>query len=174
ARWQGCGFTPRLAAGVRVLQMVRSPDIAVETAVREAINLERVLLETAPEVVQVASRIGSPAVATDPMGLHQSDVFIRLKPRTEWREGLTREALIAELEQAVLERAPGGEMGFTQPIQMRFNEMVGGETTDIALSIYGEDLEELRQLAEASRDAIARIQGATDVRVMIPPDVALI
>lgn len=170
----GTEFIPQLDEGDLVLQMVRSPDISVETAVREASHLETVLLETAPEVVQVASRIGSPAVATDPMGLHQSDVFIRLKPRTEWREGLTREALIAELEQAVLERAPGGEMGFTQPIQMRFNEMVGGETTDIALSIYGEDLEELRQLAEASRDAIARIQGATDVRVMIPPDVALI
>lgn len=170
----GTEFIPQLDEGDLVLQVARDPDISLETAIREANHLEATLLQAAPEVVQVASRIGSPAVATDPMGLEESDIFIRLRPRSEWRKGLTREALIAELEAAMQERAPGGEAAFTQPIQMRFNEMVGGETTDVALSIFGEDLEELRRLAEASRDAIARIQGATDVRVMSPPDVAMV
>ena len=170
----GTEFIPQLDEGDLVLQVARSPAVSMETAVREASHLESVLLDAAPEVIQVASRIGSPAVATDPMGIEESDIFIRLAPRDRWRKGLTREALIAELERAMEERAPGGEHAFTQPIQMRFNEMVGGETTDVALSIFGEDLELLRQLAEAARDAIAGIEGASDVRVLTPPTVTML
>lgn len=170
----GTEFIPQLDEGDLVLQVAREPDISVETAVREANHLEATLRAAAPEVLQVASRIGSPAVATDPMGMEESDIFIHLAPRERWRKGLTRDALIAELERAMEEGAPGGEAAFTQPIQMRFNEMVGGETTDVALSIFGEDLDTLRRLAEASRDAIAGIEGATDVRVTTPPAVTML
>lgn len=170
----GTEFIPQLDEGDLVLQVARAPDVSVETAIREANHLESTLLAAAPEVIQVASRIGSPAVATDPMGLEESDIFIHLEPRDQWREGLSREALIAELERAIEARAPGGEAAFTQPIQMRFNEMVAGETTDVALSIFGEDLGELRRLAEAARDAIAAVEGATDVRVTTPPGVTML
>lgn len=170
----GTEFIPQLDEGDLVLQVAREPDISVETAIREANHLEATLLAAAPEVIQVASRIGSPAVATDPMGLEESDIFIHLKPRDQWRKGLSREALIAELERAMETFAPGGEAAFTQPIQMRFNEMVAGETTDVALSIFGEDLEELRRLAESARDTIAGIEGATDVRVTTPPNVTML
>lgn len=170
----GTEFVPQLDEGDLVLQVARQPDISLETAIREAGHLEATLLTAAPEVLQVASRIGSPAVATDVMGVEESDIFIHLAPRSQWRKGLTKEALIEELEAAMLARAPGGEAAFTQPIQMRFNEMVGGETTDVALSIFGEDLGELRRLAERARDLLVAVPNAADVRIMTPPEVPLL
>lgn len=170
----GTEFVPQLDEGDLVLQVARAPDISLEGAIREAGHLEATLLAAAPEVLQVASRIGSPAVATDVMGVEESDIFIHLAPRSRWRKGLTKAALIEELEAALHERAPGGEVAFTQPIQMRFNEMVGGETTDVALSIFGEDLAELRRLAERVRGLLTSVPDAADVRIMTPPEIALL
>jgi cobalt-zinc-cadmium resistance protein CzcA len=169
----GSEFAPQLDEGDLVIQVTRDPDISLEQAVHEAGRLERVLREHVPEVRQVVSRVGSPAVATDIMGIEQADVFVALEPRARWRPGLTREALIAEMAQLLATRAPGGEPAFTQPIQMRFNELLGGAVTDVAVSIYGEDLGELRRLAEAVRDEVARQPGAADTRVLAPPDVAV-
>ena len=111
-------------------------------------RVERVL-RTLPEVRQVVSRIGSPAVATDIMGLEQADVFVGLKPRSEWRPGLSREALIQEMETLLADKAPGGEPSFTQPIQMRFNEILAGAVTDVVVSVYGDDLAQIDRLAHA-------------------------
>ncbi|HEY0839264.1 MAG TPA: CusA/CzcA family heavy metal efflux RND transporter [Vulgatibacter sp.] len=169
----GTEFVPQLDEGDLVVQTTRSADISIESAVRDAGRLERTLLAAAPEVLHVSSRIGSPAVATDTMGIDQADVFVELAPRERWREGLTKDALVAELEEAIGRDDPASEFAFTQPIQMRFNELVGGEVTDVSLSIFGEDLAELRVLADAARDAIAGVHGAADVRVTTPPDVAL-
>ncbi|AKU92486.1 efflux RND transporter permease subunit [Vulgatibacter incomptus] len=170
----GTEFVPQLDEGDLVIQTTRAPDTSIESAVRDAGRLERVLRAAAPEVLQVASRIGSPAVATDTMGLDQADVFVHLAPKKEWRKGLTRDRLIEELEEAIQRDDPGGDFAFTQPIQMRFNELVGGEVTDVSLSLFGTELGELRALAEKVRDAIATVPGAADVRVMTPPDVPLL
>jgi cobalt-zinc-cadmium resistance protein CzcA len=124
-------------------------------------------------VLQVVSRIGSPAVATDIMGLEQADIFVKLKPRGQWRAGLTREQLVADLQQALEAEAPGGEPAFTQPIQMRFNELLGGAVTDVAVSVYGDDLAELHRAAGAIAHEIAQVHGAADVRVLAPPSVPL-
>ena len=170
----GTEFVPQLDEGDLVVQTTRSPDISIEGAIREASHFESVLRARIPEVTSVVSRIGSPAIATDIMGLDQADVFVGLKPRDDWRQGLTREALIAEID-AVLDRdAPGSGPGYTQPIQMRFNELLGGTVTDVAIAIYGDDLTTLRSLAEKTRDALAQVKGAADVRVLAPPDVALV
>ncbi|HEX2569352.1 MAG TPA: efflux RND transporter permease subunit [Polyangia bacterium] len=169
----GSEFAPQLDEGDLVIQVTRDPDISLEQAVREAGRLERVLREEVPEVRQVVSRVGSPAVATDIMGIEQADVFVSLAPRARWRPGLTREALIAEMAELLAARAPGGEPAFTQPIQMRFNELLGGAVTDVAVSVYGEELDELRRLAEAVRAEVARQPGAADTRVLAPPDVAV-
>jgi cobalt-zinc-cadmium resistance protein CzcA len=169
----GSEFTPQLDEGDLVIQTTRAPDTSLESAVVAAGEMESALRRV-PEVLHVASRIGSPAVATDVMGLEQADVFVSLKPRDAWRSGLTREALIAELEK-LIPAAKGGEApAFTQPIQMRFNELLGGAVTDVAISVYGEDLGELRRLAEAVHDAVHKQAGAVDVRVLAPPDVPLI
>ena len=168
----GSEFAPQLDEGDLVIQTTRAPDISLESAVVEAGKMEAALTSL-PEVLHVSSRVGSPAVATDVMGLEQADAFVSLKPREAWRPGLTREALIAEMEKRIPASRGGEAPAFTQPIQMRFNELLGGAVTDVAVSIYGDDLAELRRLAEAVHDAVEKQPGAADVRVLAPPDVPL-
>ncbi|WP_141618976.1 efflux RND transporter permease subunit [Myxococcus sp. AB036A] len=170
----GTEFTPQLDEGDMVIQTTRVPDISLDAAVTEAGRMERVLLEAIPEVRQVVSRVGSPAVATDIMGLEMADVFVSLAPRDAWRPGLTRESLIEEMGQVLEARVPGGDPAFTQPIQMRFNELLGGAVTDVALSIYGEDLAELGLLARRAAALLSQEPGAVDVRVLAPPEVPLL
>lgn len=170
----GTEFTPQLNEGDLVIQTTRRPDISLAQSVADAQVLERVVLTAAPEVTQVVSRVGSPAVATDIMGLEQADVFVRLKPRDEWRKGLTLETLIGELDAALVKSGERGEPSFTQPIQMRFNELLGGSVTDVAISVYGEDLTELAATAAHVRDVVSKEAGAEDVRVLAPPAVPLL
>lgn len=169
----GSAFVPNLDEGDLVVQTTRAPDIRVETAVADGSAMEAAILGV-PEVKHVASRVGSPAVATDIMGLEQADVFIDLAPRGEWRPGLTREQLIGEIDDAIAASAPADDVAFTQPIQMRFNELVGGSVTDVSLSIFGEDLDELQAAAERAAALLDTIAGAEDVRVLAPPDVRLL
>ncbi|NVB37500.1 efflux RND transporter permease subunit [Pseudenhygromyxa sp. WMMC2535] len=169
----GSSFVPQLDEGDLVIQTTRAPDISLDTAVDEAMALERAV-GSVPEVISVTSRIGSPEVATDIMGLEQADVFVRLRPREQWREGLDREQLIAEVQAAIDADAPGAELGFTQPIQMRFNELLEGAVTDVAINIYGEDHDSLRAAAEAVEAIVEEVPGASDVRIMAPPAVSLI
>jgi len=170
----GSEFAPQLDEGDLVIQTTRAADISLEAATREASQLEAVLLQHVPEVKQVVSRVGSPAVATDIMGVEQADIFIHLAPRAQWRAGLSREALISEIARVLDEHAPGGAPAFTQPIQMRFNELLGGSVTDVAVSVYGEELLELRRLAEQVAQQVAQEPGAEDVRVLAPPEVPLL
>ncbi|HVI00139.1 MAG TPA: efflux RND transporter permease subunit [Enhygromyxa sp.] len=170
----GSSFIPQLDEGDLVIQTTRAPDVSLATAIDEAMQLERTVLAAAPEVVAVTSRIGSPEVATDIMGLEQADVFVELRPRDQWREGLTREQLIAEIDEAIAAEAPGGDPAYTQPIQMRFNELLAGSVTDVAISIYGEDHAQLREVAEQLEAILSEIPGAADVRILAPPAVSLI
>lgn len=170
----GSDFVPQLDEGDLVIQTTRAPDIRIETGVAEATRLESTLLEEIPEVRRVVSRIGSPAVATDIMGLEQTDVFVELAPREKWREGLEKNDLIAEMDDVLARSAPGGNPAFTQPIQMRFNELLGGSVSDVAVSIYGDDLDQLRRHAEAVAAVIAEQPGAKDVRISAPPQVTLV
>ncbi len=170
----GSSFVPQLDEGDLVIQTTRAADISLETAVQEASRLETVVLEAIPEAQSVSSRIGSPEVATDIMGLEQADVFVTLAPREQWREGLTREALIDEIDAAIALHAPGGDPAFTQPIQMRFNELVGGAVTDVSVELYGEDVEQSRKVAESIVRAVSIVPGATDVRLLAPPAVSLL
>ncbi|MEQ9645047.1 MAG: efflux RND transporter permease subunit, partial [Sandaracinaceae bacterium] len=170
----GSAFVPQLDEGDLVLQTTRAADIRVDVAVSEATAMEAAILEAVPEVAHIATRIGSPAVATDLMGLEQADVFVDLLPRDQWREGLDREALIGEIGAAIEASAPAEEVGFTQPIQMRFNELVGGSVTDVSVSFYGRDLQALRAAAERAAQVIEAVDGAEDVRVMAPPQVRLL
>jgi cobalt-zinc-cadmium resistance protein CzcA len=167
-------FVPQLDEGDLVIQVERSPDISIEAAVRDASAMERALLGAIPEVRAVVARIGSPAVATDIMGIEQADVFVELAPRSSWRPGLDRDALVAEIEATLDARAPADVLVFTQPIQMRFNELLGGAVTDVTVSLFGDDLAAVRGLAEEIAAVIGEQPGAEDVRIMAPPDVALL
>ncbi len=170
----GSEFVPQLDEGDLVIQTTRAPDIALTAAVREAGRMEAALLAGVPEVAQVVSRVGSPAVATDIMGLEQADVFLAMRPRNKWRPGLSREALIAQMEQVLREHAPGAEPSFTQPIQMRFNEILAGAVSDVVVSIYGDDLGELRRLAEQLGAVCRREPGVKDLKILAPPDLTLL
>lgn len=171
----GSSFVPQLDEGDLVLQTTRAPDIHIGAAVSDATEMEAAILAAVPEVRHVVSRIGSPAVATDIMGLEQADVFVDLKPKPEWREGLSRDALIEDIERALSTVAtPAEDVAFTQPIQMRFNELVGGEATDVSLSIYGEDLDVIRKLADQAVTLLESVPGSVDARVSAPPAVRVL
>jgi cobalt-zinc-cadmium resistance protein CzcA len=170
----GAAFVPTLDEGDLVIQTTRAADISLEDAVEDAQHLEQVVVDAAPEVERVVSRIGSPAVATDIMGYEQADVMVRLAPRSAWRPGLTKEALVAEIAAAVERDDPWAGPSYTQPIQMRFNELLGGAVTDVAIEIYGEDLEQLRRVAGEVLTAVQEVEGAADARILAPPSVPVL
>jgi len=170
----GVAFVPQLDEGDLVLQTTRDADIRAEGAVHDSTAMETAILAAVPEVRHIASRIGSPEIATDIMGLEQADVFVDLAPRDEWREGVTRDQIIDAIDEAIAGSAPADEVAFTQPIQMRFNELVGGSVTDVTLSIFGEDLGALYAFASEVATALREVEGAEDVRVLAPPSVGLL
>jgi heavy metal efflux system protein len=167
----GVEFTPQLDEGDLVVQTTRRPDISLVGAIDAGLRLERALLKL-PEVERAVTRIGSPAIATDLMGLEQADVFVALKPHQEWRR--SRSQLIAEMKRVIERASPGGDPSFTQPIQMRFNELLGGAVTDVVVSVYGEDLGELRSYADRLAALLHGVQGAAEVRVLAPPQVPML
>ncbi len=160
----GIEFVPRLEEGDIAMQVWRLPSVSLSESVATALDVERVL-RTFPEVVQVVTRTGSPEVATDVMGVELSDVFIILKPRQEWTTVGAREDLVAKMKTAILNVVPGVGLGFTQPIEMRFNELIAGTRSDLAVKIFGPDLEVLTQLAETVARVLETVHGAADVKV---------
>ncbi|HEU4580159.1 MAG TPA: CusA/CzcA family heavy metal efflux RND transporter [Polyangiaceae bacterium] len=160
----GAEFVPQLDEGDLLLEARRLPGIALDESVATALRLERALQEL-PEVRHVVSRTGAPELATDPMGMEQSDVYIGLKEREAWRPGLTKDQLAQEISELAAESVPEIGAGLSQPIQMRTNELIAGVRSDVAVLIYGPDLRELSELGERVAQVIRRVPGAVDVRV---------
>ncbi len=169
----GTEFIPTLDEGDLVVQTTSHADVSLEAQVARAAGIERALLGV-PEVIRASHRIGSPTVATDIMGIEQSDLFLSMRPRGAWRAGLTHDALIEELDAAIHGVDPSLETSFTHPIQMRFNELLGGTTSDVSLAIQGPELDTLQRLGEASAALLRRVPGAVDVRVTSPPSVPVL
>ncbi|MBV8676398.1 MAG: efflux RND transporter permease subunit, partial [Planctomycetaceae bacterium] len=142
----GGEFMPRLNEGDLLIEAVRIPSAALEGAVPASTQIENIV-KRFPEVRMVYSKTGRPEIANDVMGVHQTDVWTMLKPQAEWRPGLTRDALIEEMDKALTENVPGVKFGFSQPIEMRVNELVAGVKSDVAALLYGTDLDVLRQKA---------------------------
>ena len=170
----GSEFVPQLDEGDLVVQTTRAADVSLDTAVSEAGKLEAAMMEKVPEVKEVVSRIGSPAVATDIMGLEQADVFVLLKPKDKWRPGVDKARVIADIDKAAKAVNATAEVSFTQPIQMRFNELLGGSVADVTISVYGDDLAELDRLAARTAAVVGKVPGAEDTRVIAPPAVSLL
>lgn len=159
----GTEFVPRLNEQAIVINTVRLAGVALDESVRYGTQIERLLLERHPnEIEHVWTRTGAAEVATDPMGLEVSDVFITLKPRAEWRGSATQDELVGAMAKT-LEGMPGMRSVFTQPIEMRVNEMLAGIRTDVGIKLFGDDFELLRQKAEEIRVKLAAIPGAADV-----------
>ncbi|MCI0566896.1 MAG: CusA/CzcA family heavy metal efflux RND transporter [Acidobacteria bacterium] len=160
----GAEFVPRLDEGDLVIQASRLPSVSLSQSLASTTQIEKILLPF-PEVRTVVSRTGSPEIATDVMGLDLSDIFVILKPREQWRRGMTREKLVADMHDALEKGVPGNVFGFTQPIEMRFNELVAGAKTDLAVKLFGDDLDVLSQKGRELAVILSRIPGAADVKV---------
>ena len=170
----GGELAPTLDEGALVIQTTRAADLGISGAIEQARRLELAVGTGVPEVAEVVSRIGSPAVATDTMGLEQADVFVQLSPAERWRPGMTRARLLAELMRRIGEATPQSEPSFTQPIQMRFNELLGGAPYDVVVSVLGQDLAGLRVSIQRVRDAVARIPGVADPRILAEDELPLL
>lgn len=160
----GIEFVPRLQEGDLAVQVWRLPSISLGESVKTSLEIERVLRRF-PEVTQVVTRTGSPEVATDVMGVEMSDVFVILTPQREWSTATTRDGLIEAMRNKILKDVPGVGLGFTQPIEMRFNELIAGVRSDLAVKIFGPDLDVLKQQAERAARALQAVPGAADVKV---------
>ncbi len=160
----GSEFLPSLDEGDILVHALRIPGTSLSQAVRMQCGLEKKIKEF-PEVETVFSKIGTAEIATDPMPPSVADTFVMLKPRSEWLNPRKPKAdLVSELE-AHLRKAPGNNYEFTQPIQMRFNELIAGVRTDVAVKIFGDDMEVLFETSEKISRALADIPGASDVEV---------
>jgi len=164
ATTRGAEFVPRLEEGDLVVQITRPPSVSVAESVRGTQTVEEVLRKY-PEVERVVSRSGSPGVATDVMGIEQSDVFVILKPPSEWTTAHDREALVARFEEDLARALPGTAFAFTQPIEMRVQELLGGMKSDIGVKVFGDDLIALTRTAGEIAKVLESIPGATDIRV---------
>ena len=159
----GSEFIPRLNEGAIVINTVRLAGVSVDESVRYGTQIEKALLERFPdEIERVWTRTGTAEVATDPMGLELSDVFITLRPRERWRHATTQDELVKEIEEA-LSGLPGTRLSFSQPIEMRVNEMVAGVRADLGIKLFGDDLDVLRREAAEIEAVLRGIQGADDV-----------
>jgi cobalt-zinc-cadmium resistance protein CzcA len=160
----GAEFVPQLDEGDLLLEVRRLPGVALSESVAEDHRVQKAALAI-PEVASVVSKTGAPELATDPMGIEQTDVYLSLRDRAQWRPGLSKEALGEEIAEAVLSAVPELGLSVSQPIEMRTNELVAGIRSDAALLLYGPDLERLRTLAEGAARTIEAVPGAVDVRV---------
>jgi cobalt-zinc-cadmium resistance protein CzcA len=161
----GAEFVPRLGEHAIVINTVRAAGTSLDESVRYGTQIEQLLLERFPdEIDQVWTRTGTAEIATDPMGLEVSDVFVTLRPRDAWRVATTQAELVAAMADA-LEGMPGMRSVFTQPIEMRVNEMVAGIRADVGIKVFGDDFATLQASAAAIRTVLERIPGAADISV---------
>jgi len=159
----GGEFMPRLNEGDLVIEALRIPSASLEGAVEASTRIEKIL-RTFPEVRMVYSKTGRPEIANDVMGVHQTDVWTMLKPQSEWPSGMTRDDLIEAMDKKLSENVPGVKFGFSQPIEMRVNELVAGVKSDVAALIYGPDLDVLRNVAAEVERVLSKVPGAQDVK----------
>lgn len=160
----GSEFIPQLKEGDIALHAMRIPGTGLEQAVSMQFQLEERIMEF-PQVDKVFAKIGTPEVATDPMPPNVADNFVMLKPRDQWPDPtMTQTKLVREIEAAV-KQLPGNNYEFTQPIQMRFNELISGVRADLGIKVFGDDLEQLEVSAEEILTVIESMPGAADARV---------
>jgi cobalt-zinc-cadmium resistance protein CzcA len=157
----GKSFMPTMDEGDVLVQLQKAPSIALDRSVEIDNAIEAAILAEVPEVEHIVSRVGSDELGLDPMGLNESDMFLQLKPKNEWRK--PDKAWLTDQLRVILDRFPGVEYGFTQPIEMRVSEMLTGSRGDLAIKIFGPDLHTLGALAQQVAAAIERVPGARDV-----------
>jgi cobalt-zinc-cadmium resistance protein CzcA len=159
----GSEFIPSLSEGDFALQALRVPGTSLTQSVDMQQRLEKAVIEKVPEVERMFARTGTAEIAADPMPPNISDSYVMLKPQSEWPDpGKSREALIADLQKAAAS-APGSNYELSQPIQLRFNELVSGVRSDVGVKVFGDDMEVLNQTAAKIAAALQKVPGASDI-----------
>ncbi|MCO6431590.1 MAG: CusA/CzcA family heavy metal efflux RND transporter, partial [Deltaproteobacteria bacterium] len=160
----GSEFVPSLDEGDIAMHALRIPG----TSLSQAIEMQHILeekIKQLPEVHTTFSKIGTAEIANDPMPPSVADGFVMLKPRTQWRNpGKAKEDVVEELE-TLAQSVPGNNYEFTQPIEMRFNELIAGVRSDVAVKVYGDNLDTLLELASSMAEVLEKVPGSADVKV---------
>jgi len=159
----GIEFVPKLDEGDLAIQAVRLPSVSLEASLEMTKSMERTL-KRFPQVDSVISKTGRPEIANDPMGVHQTDLLVRLKPTEQWPEQVDKADLVEAMQAALEKEVPGNSYGFTQPIELRVQELVAGVRSDVGLSLYGDDLDVLKTEGDKIVRALNQVAGAADVQ----------
>ncbi|MBX3278818.1 MAG: efflux RND transporter permease subunit [Acidobacteria bacterium] len=160
----GSEFIPRLDEGALAVQVQQLPSVSLSQSIRTTTEVERVL-KSFPEVTKVVSKTGRAEVATDPMSVDFSDLYIALKPPGEWTSAKTREELVEKMSEALEQRVPNGSFSFSQPIELRVSELISGVRSDVAIKLFGDDLDTLKATADQIARVAQGVAGAEDVKV---------
>ena len=161
ARGLGGEFIPQLQEGSIVVTSQRLPSVALPTSIDNVTLIEKTI-RTLPEVETVVSNTGTAAIPTDPMGVNQTDSFVILKPRSQWKTADTQDGLTAVISKRLDDAVPGTSFSFSQPIQMRMDDLLEGVRTAVAISIFGPDLDMLADLGNQVSRVVGGVQGAAD------------
>jgi cobalt-zinc-cadmium resistance protein CzcA len=159
----GSEFLPSLDEGDLLVHALRIPGTSLTQAVAMQHTLESQLVKI-PEVQRVFGKIGTAEIATDPMPPHVTDVYVMMKPQKEWKRGRSKEEVVGEIE-TLLRSIPGNNYEFTQPIEMRFNELIAGVRSDVAVKLFGDDMTVLQETGEDLERVLKGVEGAEDVKL---------
>lgn len=157
----GKTFMPTMDEGSVIMQTAKLPSVNLQRSIEGDLNVQKALMEDIPEIDHIVARVGSDELGLDPMGLNEADMFLALKPKSEWREP-DKDWLIDQMRQT-MHSLPGIEPAFTQPIEMRTSEMLTGARGDLAVKIFGPDLGTLASLAGQVETALRGVEGASEV-----------
>jgi cobalt-zinc-cadmium resistance protein CzcA len=160
----GGEFVPQLDEGNLAMHAILRPGSSLEETEKVCNKIEKTLIESFPEITQVVSKIGVAEIPTDPMPMDLADMFIIIKPQSEWETFKTKEELITKIKEK-LAYLPGVMYEFSQPLEMRFNELMTGVRQDIAVKLFGEDLDVLAEYAEQMGGIINSVEGVADLKV---------
>lgn len=161
----GGEFIPTLDEGDFVIQPILKTGTSLSKTIETTTKIEQIILKNFPEVSQVVSRIGAAEVPTDPMSMEESDIIVKLKPKSEWVSANSKDELADKIKTAIEKKIPNIEIEFTQPIEMRFNELISGTRSDVAVKVFGDDLVVLARKADEIANAIKNVEGASDIIV---------
>ncbi|AGK56363.1 CzcA family heavy metal efflux pump [Hyphomicrobium denitrificans 1NES1] len=157
----GKSFMPTMDEGAVIMQITKHPSINLQASIEGDLQIQRTLKEKVPEIERIVARVGSDELGLDPMGLNETDTFMVLKPKHEWR--VPDKAWLMEQLRAAMADLPGYEFAFTQPIEMRTNEMLTGARGDLAVKIFGPDIKTLSNLAGKIQETLSKVAGAAEV-----------
>jgi cobalt-zinc-cadmium resistance protein CzcA len=158
----GGEFVPQLAEGAIVVTSNKLPSINLDASIRTVTEIEKILTGF-PDVAHVVSQTGSAATPTDPMGVQSTDTYVILKPQGQWKTAHTQDGIKAAMEARLKQNVPGVDFKFSQPIEMRMDDLLEGVRSAVSLTIYGEDLSQLSMLADRAVKIVQGVRGAGDV-----------